>query len=261
MDLPAGIQEKLEGQNFQIDEVGLSDSKVYLFDDQVLKIGEANEESENEYRMMRWLAGKLPLPRPVAYECGNGKSYLLMTRITGKMACDDAYMKNPELLTEMLAEALKRLWAVDISECPCVWQLERKLAMAKYRVEHDMVGTEDAEPDTYGPGGFASPHELLQWLITHKPQENPVLSHGDFCLPNIFFEDGSLKGYIDLGRMGAADQWQDIALCYRSLKHNYDGMYGGKKYEGYEPEMFFDKLGIRPDWEKIRYYILLDELF
>ena len=26
-------------------------------------------------------------------------------------------------------------------------------------------------------------------------------------------------------------------------------------------ELFFDLLGIKPDWEKIKYYILLDELF
>lgn len=260
MDLPAGIQEKLEGQNFRIDNVGLSDSEVYLFDDQVLKIQQANEESENEYRMMRWLAGRLPVPQPVAYACENGKSYLLMTKLPGKMACDEVYMRNPEQLAGMLAEALKRLWTVEVSECPCVWTLDRKLAMAKYRVEHGMVSMENAEPDTYGSGGFASPRELLRWLTGHKPQEEPVLSHGDFCLPNIFFADGSLKGYIDLARTGAADKWQDIALCYRSLKHNYDGTYGGKKYDG-DPDMLFDKLGIKPDREKISYYIMLDELF
>lgn len=37
--------------------------------------------------------------------------------------------------------------------------------------------------------------------------------------------------------------------------------YGGKAYPGYKPELLFEKLGLVPDWEKIRYYILLDELF
>ncbi|MGN0203975.1 MAG: phosphotransferase [Coprococcus sp.] len=120
---------------------------------------------------------------------------------------------------------------------------------------------EHVEPDTFGKNGFASPEELYGWLMEHQPKEELTLSHGDFCLPNIFFEGQRLAGFIDLGRMGLADKWQDIALCYRSLLHNYDGIYNGKKYEGFEPGMLFEKLEIEPDWEKIRFYLLLDELF
>ena len=61
--------------------------------------------------------------------------------------------------------------------------------------------------------------------------------------------------------MFLADKWQDIALCYRSLKHNKNGLYGGGQYEGVSPDLLFDRLTIQPDWDKIRYYILLDELF
>ncbi len=89
----------------------------------------------------------------------------------------------------------------------------------------------------------------------------PVFSHGDFCLPNIFLEDGQVAGFIDLGDASVSDKWRDIALCYRSLKHNFDGSYGGKVYEGFNPDILFEKLGIEPDWEKIKYHILLDELF
>lgn len=77
---------------------------------------------------------------------------------------------------------------------------------------------------------------------------------------DILSED-KLTGVIDLGRAGVADPWIDIALCSRSLEHNYNGFYGGKHYEGYKNTMLFEALGIRPDWERIRYYILLDELF
>ena len=51
-----------------------------------------------------------------------------------------------------------------------------------------------------------------------------------------------------------------IALCYRSLVHNFEGRYGGEVYEGFNANILFDELGIEPDWNKIRYYILLDEL-
>lgn len=261
MKLPKAIESRLESHKFLPDNIGLSKSKVYLFENQVLKIGEDNEEAENEYIIMEWLKDKLPVPRVLAFDKAEGKSWLLMTRVQGKMSCDEEYMKDPMKLTELLAGALKLLWHTDVTECPCIWNIDRKLEMAEYRVENNMVDTQNVEPDTYGENGFASPKELFQWLVENKPNEELVLSHGDFCLPNIMFEGKELKGYIDLGRMGVADRWQDIALCYRSLLHNYDGKYGGKKYEGFYPEMLFERLGIEPDMEKIRYYILLDELF
>lgn len=65
---------------------------------------------------------------------------------------------------------------------------------------------------------------------------------------------------IDLGNAGIADKWQDLALCYRSLKHNANGSYG-KIYSGIHEDDLFKLLGIEPDPEKLRYYILLDELF
>ena len=37
--------------------------------------------------------------------------------------------------------------------------------------------------------------------------------------------------------------------------------YGGEEYPEFDPEMLFEKLGFESDWEKIRYYNLLDELF
>ena len=98
-------------------------------------------------------------------------------------------------------------------------------------------------------------------MLENKPDEEPVFSHGDFCLPNIFFDKNGLSGLIDLGRAGIADRWCDIALCYRSLKDNYSGRYSGQIQTDFKEAHFFDALELRPDWDKIRYYILLDELF
>jgi kanamycin kinase/aminoglycoside 3'-phosphotransferase-3 len=88
-----------------------------------------------------------------------------------------------------------------------------------------------------------------------------VLSHGDFCLSNVLIENGKLSGFIDLGETGVGDKWRDIALLYRSLRHNSGGYYGGKVYPDFNPDMLFDTLGIEPDHNKLRFYTLLDELF
>jgi len=77
----------------------------------------------------------------------------------------------------------------------------------------------------------------------------------------VFLKDGKVAGFIDLGDTGTGDKWRDIALLYRSLKWNFDGTFGGKVYENFSPDMLFDYLKITPDYQKLRYYILLDELF
>ena len=261
LNLPEKIKALVSGKKYTCDDMGKSQAKVLMFDDCVLKIEKASEKNDETVAMMRWLEGKLPVPKVIAYEKDAENQYLLMSRVTGKMSCDDHYMSRPKELCEHLAQALKLLWSVDISDCPRQITLDDELAEARYRVENNLIDVSDAEPDTYGPGGFENPKVLLKWLENNRPEREPVLSHGDFCLPNVLIEDGKLSGLIDLGDTGVNDKWLDIALCYRSLKHNADGTWGKKIYQDCNPELFFEALEIEPDWDKIRYYILLDELF
>lgn len=258
--LPEKIEKYLLNETYQLDHIGMSDSSVLLFRDKILKVQKNTKEAENEYRMMQWLNGRLPVPKVYAHDVQGDTSYLLMSKCRGEMSCVEKYMLNPVLQTEMLAKGLKNLWTVDISDCPADWSLRFKLEEARFNVEHDLVDVENTEPGTFGENGFADPEALLDWLYRNQPEEELVLSHGDFCLPNIFFDDTIIQ-YIDLGRTGIADKWCDIALCYRSLSHNYDGKYGGQSYSGLDDMLLFQKLGLTPNWEKIRYYILLDELF
>lgn len=258
--IPERIKELTAGQKSNIDTTGLSKSTVIIYEDMVLKIEEYNEQVADTIRMMNWLEGKLPAPKVIHHEVAGCMSFLLMSKVKGKMSCDEYYLEHPQELLSLLTDALKMLWSVDISGCPCVKTVEAELAEAEYLVENDLVDVSDAEPDTFGEKGFESPADLLKWLKENKPVPEPVLSHGDFCLPNIMLDNGKVSGFIDLGDMGVSDKWNDIALCYRSLKHNFDGTYGGKVYPDFDADMLFEKLGITPDWEKIRYYILLDEL-
>ena len=260
-DIPDNIKNLIYDEMYSIDDVGMSDSTVMVFSDRILKIQPISEEAENEFRVMEWLQGKLPVPKVLGYEQDDKMTYLLMTKVPGDMACADKYLKDPEQLTTILTEGLQMLWKVDIDSYPYTFNLERKLKIAKYKVENNLVDIEDVEPDTFGENGFKNPKHLLEWLIDNKPHEELVLSHGDFCLPNIFIANGKVTGYIDLVRTGIADKWQDIALCYRSLLHNFSGRYTGKRYQGFYPDMLFEKLGLEPNWDKIRYYMLLDELF
>ena len=260
MDIPESILRKIAGKEYVCDDIGRSGSSVLMFEDMVLKIETESEEARRAAAMMQWLEGRIPAPELLEWTTCGGMSYTLMTRVRGEMACVPRYMERPKKLAKLLAHGLRMLWETEASECPVKNGLNEKLALARMRVEQGLVDVEDAEPGTFSPGGFASPRELLIWLEENRPEEEMVLSHGDFCLPNIYLKDGCVSGFVDLGRSGAADKWQDIALCWRSLMANADGTYGCR-YGGYDRSLLFDELGIEPDWEKVRYFILLDELF
>lgn len=260
MQFPEQIKKLILEETYQTDGIGMSDSSVFLFTDRVLKVQDCSKESENEYRMMTWLQGKLPIPQIFACEIMDEKSYLLMSKCYGEMACEQKFMKEPKKQVQLLAKGLKQLWSVDISNCPSDGSLKNKLAEAKYNVENGLVDMDNVEADTFGNSEFPNPEALLQWLYENQPEEELVLSHGDYCLPNVFFQNNEVSGYTDLGKTGIADKWCDIALCYRSLSHNYSGRYG-QAYSGFDDLLLFKELGIEPNWEKVRYYILLDELF
>ena len=260
--IPDNIKKLIAGKKYTIDDMGKSGSTILIFEDCVLKILDSrlhNEESSVE--VLNWLKGKIPVPEVLAFEKNGNYQYLLMTRIPGVMSCSEYYMEHQGELLPLLAQALKMLWSTDISGCPKSRDFDAELRAARYRVENNLVDINDAEPDTFGENGFENPAALLKWLEENKPAYEPVLSHGDFCLPNVLLKNGKVSGFIDCGDMAIGDKWKDIALCYRSLKHNFDGTFGGKVYPDFNPDLLFDALGIEPDWEKIRYWILLDELF
>lgn len=260
LTLPPELSVLLENKNFTFNEMGLSGSKVLMFEDSVLKITPSPAEMRKEAELLSWLEGKLPIPKVLFFGEENGLGFMLSSRITGEMACSDSLMSSPKKLISSLAEAITLLWSVDISSCPVKADLDQKLASARKTVELGLADTENAEPETYGRGGFSSPEALLLWLEANRPEEDLVFSHGDLCLPNIMFDGKGLSGFIDMGRGGICDRWNDIAICHRSLTDNYVGKYASKSYDGFDPEMLLSALEIPRDNEKLIYYKLLDEL-
>ena len=259
--IPNNIQNLIKGKSYEVDDIGKSGSQIMIFDDMVLKIVKYRAENDSSVEMMRWLEGKIPAPQVIVFEEDDSYSYLLMSRVMGKIACDKYYLERPKELVPLLSKSVKMLQSIDITDCPVIKDMDRELKKAAYRVENGLVDISDAEPDTFGENGrFKDPEELLSWLKENRPSYEPVLSHGDLCLPNILIENGDISGFIDMGNCGIADKWEDIAMLYRSLRNNFDGTYG-KVYPGLDLDSFFEELGIEPDREKIDYYILLDELF
>lgn len=260
MRQPAEIAKHTAGKAFEMDTTGLSGSTVAIYADMVLKCERVSEESENHLAMLKWLEGKISAPRIIESVEVGGSRWTLMTRISGEMSCAERWREDPERLVRVLAVAMKRLWAVDVSGCPVDQSAEAKLRRARKIVEAGEVDMELVDPETFGEKGFPSPAALLEWLEENRPEPDPVLSHGDHCLPNIFIEDWAFSGFLDLGRSGVGDRWNDIAICWRSLRDNFGGHYG-EAVEGFDADVLFEALGVEKNEEKLRYYLLMDELF
>ncbi len=264
MYIPQSILQIIDSQKYSLDEIGKSDSTVLMFPDYVLKIQKQSAETDNEVKIISWLKNNIPCPQILKYEVEKDTSYTLESRIKGKMLCDEEYLNNKDLLLDLMAEGIKSLWKVDVSTCSVteVSPLSKRLEQARYNVEHNLVDMDCLEEDTFGPQVFKDSMDLLIWLENNRPEEDIVLSHGDFCLPNIFSDGKQITGFIDLGKMGPADRWQDVAIAIRSLEHNASGVYSnGKKYFDFVPEILLERLGIKMDSHKNKYYKLLDELF
>lgn len=92
----------------------------------------------------------------------------------------------------------------------------------------------------------------LAALAEPPPIDRVVVCHGDTCAPNTLLDDaGRFAGHVDLGALGVADRWADLAIATWSTRWNYG--------PGWERALL-DAYGIAPDDDRTRYYRLLWDL-
>lgn len=82
--------------------------------------------------------------------------------------------------------------------------------------------------------------------------DRAVVCHGDPCAPNtLLTDDGAWSGHVDMGSLGVADRWADLAVATWSTRWNYG--------DGWERPLL-DAYGVEPDPERTAYYRLLRDL-
>jgi len=254
--LPASIRTIVNGLPYICDNVGKSNSKVYLFEDYVLKITSLSFDIDNEYRVYKQLYGKLPIAKIIAYEEIDGKVFVLKQKLKGKMLCDEYYLARPELLFTLAAKAIKLLWNVDAGNLDLQDTRRTVLEFGK-SIKDEYLSIENCDKNITSE--FISIDDIFTYLYKNQPKLDKSLIHGDLCLPNIICDGDKIVGFVDMGLCGISDRYHDLAILYRSIKYNFDGHYG-KSYPGFEENKLFDIIGIKKNEEKIKYYLLLDEV-
>lgn len=222
------------GNKYYVDKIGLSNAKVMIYDDKVVKIDLVNENSNNEYVMMKWLENKLPVPKILSFEVNDNVSTISMTRVKGFMLSD--IIDDPFKIVDYLHTGLKMLWSVDITDCPRLFDIYSYI---------DSITIDENNKD------------IVNYLKFNIPRQELVFSHGDYCLPNIFVNN-DLISFIDLGFSGINDKYYDIYTCLHSLEMNLIGKFSKKPIS---IEMFnkvkiyfLNKFDFEIDYNKLYYY-------
>lgn len=168
--------------------------------------------------------------------------WLLTARVQGEDCTHRDYLAKPEQLCDTLAEVLRTLHGMDISDCP-VHHTEQYLASAKQNFEAGYFDNTYSLDDR----GYASAEEAWQMLEQngHLLQSDTLL-HGDFCLPNIMLDGWSFSGLIDLGNGGVGDKHVDLFWGAWSLAFNLkSGRFRERFFEAYgKNEIDFERLHI-----------------
>ena len=206
-----------------------------------------------EAATLEWL-GEQGIPTPEVLEVGSG--WLVTREVRGRTAADPWPADERGRVVDALADMTCRLHTLPAKDCPFDRTLRVTVPLA-HAAKVDL-GDLDEERQNW------SAEQLLVALDAQVPgmraREVPVVTHGDWCLPNVVLDPLSIEvvGLIDTGRSGLADRYQDLALMTRSLLSTRLNPQYGPVYA----ERFLKRYGHDPaDDDKLAFYRLLDEFF
>ena len=255
MRVPAAIRPLVEGSRCDPVHMGKSGASVFRLRTPVatlfLKTSAIVEKDglRTEAERLRWLAGRLSVPDVVAFVREEEQEYLLMTSVPGVNGVQ-AGRERPESVAAGLAQALRMLHAQPVAGCPFDQSVAAQLERARERVASGLVDEADFDEERVGR---TAPDLLAEVDGCRPDSEARALTHGDPCLDNVMFDEGRFAGFIDCGRAGVADPYQDLALAARSI-----GSELGREWVS----VFFSQYGTpHPDERRLAFYRLLDEFF
>ena len=176
---------------------------------------------------LRWAAEYVAVPRVL----GVGACWLHTAGLPGTSAVDPRWVANPRAAARAIGAGLRVLHdRLPVAACPFDWSVPTRLAE---------LGQEGRSAASRG-------RDRRRGLTDPPPVERLGVCPGDACAPNtLIADDGKCCGHVDLGDLGVADRWADLAVATLSLSWNYPGEWDGELLDAY---------GVEPDPARIDYY-------
>jgi kanamycin kinase len=202
-----------------------------------------------EAERMVWAAAYLPVPTVVAIEEVAGGTVLITEGLPGHDATDPRWRGDRPGLVRRFGEGLAAFHRA-VGEEWCPFRFDVGLALEHVRRRADAGLIDPANQFHPEHRHLTVESALAQLEATAPGDEDLVVCHGDYCPPNVLLAGGGVTGYVDLGELGVADRWWDIAVGAWSTGWNF-----GREFE----PLFYRSYGIAPDPDRIAFYRLLWE--
>ncbi|MFF0306533.1 aminoglycoside 3'-phosphotransferase [Streptosporangium sp. NPDC004379] len=201
-----------------------------------------------EAERLAWARRWVTVPRVVEHGADADGAWLVTAALPGRSAVDPRWTADPATAAAAIGRGLRVLHdALPVDGCPFDWSVERRLVRADER-----LAAGDGPVSELAAHGCADLAEARARIGAPPPIDRLVVCHGDACAPNTLLDDdGAFAAHVDLGSLGVADRWADLAVAAWSTDWNYGPGYDGVIYDAY---------GVAPDTERIAYYRLLWEM-
>jgi len=202
-----------------------------------------------EAARLAWAIAFSPVPRVLGQGSDELGSWLETAALPGDNAVSERWTAEPDRAAWAIGRGLRALHdSLPVECCPFSWSLEDRLADVWRRAAAGLL-----DPARFHPMHHAlTVQEALEMLAEAPSVDRLVVCHGDTCAPNtLLTADGNWSGHVDLGALGVADRWADLAVATWSTEWNY-----GPGWTGH----LLDAYGVDPDPGRMAYYRLLWDL-
>lgn len=253
--LPDELLKFLEDFTLTKNRIGCSKSDIFHVQNNqgigyYLKImqPEIGRSLEAEKQALIFLERKIPVPKVIFFSKFQGREFLMTSEIKGDVSMiaetDEDKLRN----IKILAQGLRLIHSIDISNCSLQKPLNYLLHTAELRLKEGLVKNKEFDKRWSN----RDPENLLNQIKNVKiHQIELVFTHGDYCLPNIIIDNGELSGFIDLAYAGVNDRYFDLAAVIWSIGFNF-----GETWI----QPFLEEYGIQNiDWDRVRFYQMLNE--
>jgi aminoglycoside phosphotransferase len=202
-----------------------------------------------EAERMRWAGRWHPVPRVLDEGADAEGAWLITAALPGDNAVAAQWVARPAVAVRALGEGLRALHDnLPVADCPFDWSAEARIADTRRRAAAGLID----------PAGWHEDHQplglerALARLAEPPPVDRLVVCQGDACAPNTLLDDdGRWTAHVDLGELGVADRWADLAVATWSTTWNYG--------PGWE-DALLAAYGVPPDPARTAYYRLLWDL-
>ena len=206
-------------------------------------------ELDAEAVRLRWAVAFVAVPEVLALGSDDTGAWLVTSPLPGTNAVAERWRAEPAKAVAAIGGGLRALHdALPVDGCPFSWSASDRVDDARRRATAGLLE----------PARWLEAHrsltvdDALALVGDRPPIDRLVVCHGDACAPNtLLTDDGRWSGHVDLGALGTADRWADLAVATWSTEWNYG--------PGWERPLL-DAYGVEPDEERTRYYRLLLDL-